>query len=53
MDRTGSADRLPAALRARAEKLHPEYFKAPGDETWGGPNDSSFTVYMAENKPKA
>jgi hypothetical protein len=53
MDRTGSADRLPPALRARAEKFHPEYFKAPGDDTWGGPNDSSFTVYMAENKPKA
>ncbi|TFG87396.1 MAG: DUF1838 domain-containing protein [Chromatiales bacterium] len=53
MDRTGTADRLPAALRSRAEKLHPEYFKAPGDETWGGPNDSSFSVYMAENEPKA
>lgn len=52
MDRTGTADRLPAALRARAEKLHPDFFKAPGDETWGGPNDSSFSVFMAENKPK-
>jgi len=52
MDRTGTAERLPAALRERAEKLHPEYFRAPGDETWGGPNDSSFSVYMAENKPK-
>jgi hypothetical protein len=52
MDRTGTADRLPEALRARAEKLHPEFFKAPGDETWGGPNDSSFSVYMSENKPQ-
>ena len=52
MDRTGTAERLPPALRARAEKLHPDFFVAPGDETWGGPNDSSFSVYMAENKPK-
>jgi hypothetical protein len=53
MDRTGTADRLPAPLRERAEKLHPDFFVAPGDETWGGPNDSSFSVYMSENKPKA
>jgi hypothetical protein len=52
MDRTGTADRLPAALRARAERLHPDFFVAPGDDTWGGPNDSSFSVYMSENKPK-
>lgn len=52
MDRTGTAARLPAALRARAEKLHPDFFVAPDDSTWGGPNDSSFSVYMAENKPK-
>jgi hypothetical protein len=26
--------------------------KAPGDETWGKPHDSSFTVYMSQNKPK-
>ncbi len=52
MDRTGTADRLPAPLAARAEERHPEYFVAPGDETWGGPNDSSFSVYMVENEPK-
>jgi hypothetical protein len=53
MDRTGTADKLPAPLVARTEERHPEYFVAPGDETWGGPNDSSFSVYMAENEPKA
>jgi hypothetical protein len=51
MNRTGTADRLPAALRARAEKRHPDFFRAPGDESWGGPNDSSFSVYMAERRP--
>jgi len=52
MDRTGSADRLPPRLRELAEKRYPEYFQAPGDETWGHPNDSSYGVYMEENEPK-
>lgn len=52
MDRTGTAERLPRALRERTERDYPEFFRAPGDETWGGPNDSSFSVYMAERKPK-
>ncbi len=52
MNRTGTADRLPAKLRERTERGYPEYFQAPGDETWGGPNDSSFSVYMQENEPK-
>jgi hypothetical protein len=51
MDRTGTADRLPKALRERTERRYPEFFRAPGDETWGRPNDSSFSVYMAERKP--
>lgn len=52
MDRTGSADRLPKALRERTERDYPEFFEAPGDDTWGGPNDSSFSVFMAERKPQ-
>ena len=52
MDRTGTADRLPPQLVARTEERHPQYFQAPGDETWGGPNDSSFSVFMAENEPQ-
>jgi hypothetical protein len=52
MNRTGTADRLPAALRERTERGYPEFFRAPGDETWGGPNDSSFSVFMAERKPQ-
>lgn len=53
MDRTGTADRLPRALRERTEQGYPEFFQAPGDETWGGPNDSSFSVYMGEHTPGA
>jgi hypothetical protein len=52
MDKTGTADQLPRALRELAERRYPEYFRAPGDETWGQHNDSSFGVYMAENEPK-
>lgn len=52
MDRTGTIERLPAPLRARTERDYPEFFRAPGDETWGGQNDSSFSVYMAEHAPK-
>ncbi|MCC5794507.1 MAG: DUF1838 family protein [Chromatiales bacterium] len=52
MDRTGTAENLPPALRARAERDYPEYFQAPGDETWGMPNDSSFGVFMERNEPR-
>ncbi|MBM4197680.1 MAG: DUF1838 domain-containing protein [Gammaproteobacteria bacterium] len=52
MNRTGTPERLPKALRERTEKGYPEYFQAPGPETWGSPNDSSYSVYMRENQPK-
>jgi hypothetical protein len=52
MDRTGTAERLPPALREHAERRYPDFFQAPGDETWGQPNDSSFSVYMAEHRPQ-
>jgi hypothetical protein len=52
MNRTGTAERLPKALRARTERGYPEYFKAPASDSWGSPNDSSFSVYMKENQPK-
>ena len=51
MNKTGPAEALPAPLLARTEARYPEFLKAPGDETWGSPNDSSFTVYMAEREP--
>ena len=44
-------DSLPRPLRALTEERFPEYLKAPGDETWGQPNDSSFTTYMSEREP--
>ena len=46
-----SYDNLSAELRALTEERYPEYTSAPGDETWGQPNDSSFTTYMAERTP--
>ena len=52
MNRTGKPENLPPNLLAYMEKKYPEFLKAPGDETWGKPNDSSFTVYMSQNKPK-
>jgi len=52
MNRTGTADKLPGPLVARTEERFPQYFEAPGPETWGGPNDSSFSVYMQEHEPK-
>ncbi len=33
------------------EERYPEYLQSPGDETWGQPNDSSFTTYMNERQP--
>ena len=52
MKKLGGVDELPPDLVAYVEKGYPEFFEAPGPETWGGPNDSSFTVYMRENEPK-
>ena len=52
MNRTGKAENLPKNLLAYAERKYPEFLKAPGPETWGKPNDSSFTVYMADRKPQ-
>ena len=52
MNRTGKIENLPPKLLAYMEKKYPDFLKAPGDETWGKPNDSSFTVYMSQNKPK-
>jgi len=46
-----SAKALPDGLRRLTEARYPEYLSAPGDETWGQPNDSSFTTYMSERKP--
>ena len=52
MNRAGKVQNLPPTLLAYMEKKYPDFLKAPGDETWGKPNDSSFTVYMSQNKPK-
>ena len=52
MDRTGTVDKLPPKLVAHTEERFPDFFVAPGPETWGTPNDSSFGVYMEENEPK-
>lgn len=51
MDKTVSVDDLPPKLLARARERYPDFQQAPGDETWGQPNDSSFTVYMEEREP--
>ena len=52
MNRAGKVTNLPPALLAYMEKKYPEFLKAPGDEVWGTPNDSSLAVYMSQNKPK-
>ncbi|MBM3514956.1 MAG: DUF1838 domain-containing protein [Alphaproteobacteria bacterium] len=52
MNRTGRVENLPPTLLSYMEKKYPEFLKSPGDETWGKPNDSSWTVYMSQNKPK-
>jgi hypothetical protein len=52
MNRTGRPENLPKNLLTYVEKKYPEFLQAPGPETWGKPNDSSFTVYMAERKPQ-
>ena len=51
MKKLDSIDEIPSALRARAEVDFPDYFEAPGLDTWGQPNNSSFGVYMSEREP--
>jgi hypothetical protein len=51
MTKLASVDQLPADLKAITEERLPEYFQAPPPETWGSKNDSSFSVYVRENKP--
>ena len=51
MTKLNSIDELPPVFRARIEERLPEYFQAPPPETWGGKNDSSFSVYAEENEP--
>jgi hypothetical protein len=52
MTKLKSIDEIPAPLRKITEERLPEYFVAPPQETWGGKNDSSFSVYARENEPK-
>jgi hypothetical protein len=51
MKKLGSLDELPKDLRKKAEKEYPDFFQAPGLDTWGQPNESSFGVYMSERQP--
>ena len=51
MDKTGPVSNLPRPLLELTEQRYPEFLQSPGDDTWGQPNDSSFTVYMAEREP--
>ena len=51
MDKTGPVSNLPKPLLDLTEKRFPEFLQSPGDDTWGQPNDSSFTVYMSEREP--
>ena len=52
MKKLDSVDEIPASIRSKAEKEYPEYFEAPGLDTWGQPNNSSWNVFMDENTPK-
>lgn len=52
MTKNGSVDKLPRKLVDHAEQRLPEFFQAPPSDTWGGKNDSSFSVYAALNEPK-
>ena len=51
MTKLNSADELPPRFKAHIEEHLPEYFVAPPSDTWGGKNDSSFSVYVRENEP--
>lgn len=52
MTKNGTVDKLPRKLIDRAEDRLPDFFEAPPASTWGGKNDSSFSVYAALNAPK-
>lgn len=52
MKKLASKDQLTPNFREKVEERFPEYFQAPGPETWGGRNDSSFSVYMEERTPQ-
>jgi hypothetical protein len=51
MTKLNSADELSPRFKAHIEEHLPEYFLAPAPDTWGGKNDSSFSVYVRENEP--
>jgi len=51
MTKLNSADELSPRFKAHIEEHLPEYFEAPPSDTWGGKNDSSFSVYVRENEP--
>lgn len=51
MAKNGTIDKLPTALVAHTKERLPDFFVAPAPESWGAKNDSSFSVYAAENEP--
>ncbi len=51
MQRTGSASSLPPQLFDYMSKNYPQFLSAPSKDTWGSPNDSSFSVYMKKRRP--
>ncbi len=51
MQKTGRASNLPPQLLDYMTRNYPEFLTAPSPESWGSPNDSSFTVYMENRKP--
>ena len=51
MTKLNSADELSPRFKAHIEEHLPEYSVAPPSDTWGGKNDSSFSVYVRENEP--
>ncbi len=53
MTRPQTIERMPdRLLRQVADNLGEQYFQAPAQDSWGSENDSSFSVYMAENEPQ-
>jgi len=54
MTKPGRLENMPERfLKQVSDKLGEQYFSAPKSSTWGAQNDSSFTVYMSENRPAA
>ncbi|MCP4001203.1 MAG: DUF1838 domain-containing protein [Gammaproteobacteria bacterium] len=51
MAKNGTVDKLPEALVKHTREHLPDFFQAPAPDSWGGKNDSSFSVYAAENEP--